>query len=64
MYPKSTFVDKGITAMKRIAASLNRLFQIFGRLVEATIGSNGTGRALLASSAPVSLDHRSSRRHR
>jgi hypothetical protein len=50
--------------MKHIAASLNRLLQVFGRLVEGTIGSNGTGRALLATWGPVSLDHRVSRRYR
>jgi hypothetical protein len=54
----------GIAAMKRLAASLNCLVHVFGRLVEAIIGSNGTGRALLASSAPVSLDPHSSRRYR
>jgi hypothetical protein len=50
--------------MQRLAASLSRLLQLFGHLIEATIGSNGTGRALLASSAPVSLDHHPSRRYR
>ena len=50
--------------MKRIAASLNRVFQAFGRLVEGTIGSNGTGRALLATWGPVSLEPRAGRRYR
>jgi hypothetical protein len=64
MFQKSTFVDKEFTAMKRIAASINRLFQFFGRLVEGTIGSNGTGRALLASWSPVSLNDYTGRRYR
>jgi hypothetical protein len=63
MLPKPTFVDKDY-AMKRIAASLNHLLQLFGRVIEGTIGSNGTGRALLASWGPVSLGHDASRRYR
>jgi hypothetical protein len=50
--------------MKRIAASLNRLFHLFGRLIEGTIGSNGTGRALLATWGPVSIEPHSGRRYR
>jgi hypothetical protein len=50
--------------MKRFAASLNHLFQTLGRLVEVTIGSNGTGRAMLATWGPVSLGHDASRRYR
>ena len=49
--------------MKRFAASLNHFFQAFGRLVEGAIGSNGTGRAMLATWGPVSL-HDPSRRYR
>jgi hypothetical protein len=50
--------------MKRIAASLNHLFHALGRLVEGTIGSNGTGRAMLATWGQVSIDHDVSRRYR
>jgi hypothetical protein len=56
MLLSSTCVDKEFTAMKRIAASLYNLFRAVGRLAEGTIGSNGTGRALLATWGPVSID--------
>ena len=50
--------------MKRIAASLNHFLHVVGRLVEGTIGSNGTGRALLATWGPVSVDQYAPRRYR
>jgi len=50
--------------MKRIAASLNHFFHALGRLVEGTIGSNGTGKAMFATWGPVSLDRDVSRRYR
>ncbi len=50
--------------MKRIAASLAHLFQALGRLVEGAIGSNGTGRAMLASWGPVSVEPHVGRRYR
>jgi len=64
MLQTSASVDKEFTAMKRIAASLSRLFHAFGRFAEVMIGSNGTGRALLATWGPVSLDPESRRRYR
>jgi hypothetical protein len=50
--------------MKRITASLRHFLQAVASLVEGTIGSNGTGRALFATWGPVSIDPHPGHRYR